>query len=73
LEFLAEVTQHIPEKGQDQILYFGFYSNKQRGMREKKMNAEDKHLCSACEVDDTDKDFAKRRRMSWAALIRSVE
>ena len=23
LEFLAEVTQHIPEKGQHQILYFG--------------------------------------------------
>ena len=44
LEFLAEVTQHIPEKGQHQIHYFGFYSNKQRGMRNKKKDVgEDKY------------------------------
>jgi hypothetical protein len=72
LEFLAEVTQHIPEKGQHQILYFGYYSNKQRGMRKKRINVENKQICSACEVDDTDKDFAKKRRMTWAALIKSV-
>jgi len=75
LEFLAEVTQHIPEKGQHQILYFGFYSNKQRGMRKKKKNAEvveDKTICSVCEVDEIDSEFAKKRRMTWAALIKSV-
>ena len=26
LEFLAEVTQHIPDKGQHQVHYFGYYS-----------------------------------------------
>ena len=75
LVFLAEVTQHIPEKGQHQILYFGFYSNKQRGMRKKKMGAEaveDKPLCSECEVNERDSEFAKKRRMTWAALIKSV-
>ena len=36
LAFLTEVTQHIPDKGQHQIHYFGFYSNKQRGMRQKR-------------------------------------
>ena len=72
LEFLAEVTQHIPEKGQHQILYFGFYSNKQRGMRNKKKDVdEDKPICSECEVDETS-EYAKKRRMSWAALIKSV-
>ena len=29
-------------------------------------------ICSAYEMDDTDSDFAKKRRMSWAALIKSV-
>jgi hypothetical protein len=72
LEFLAEVTQHIPEKGQHQILYFGFYSNKQRGIRKKKIIVENKRICSACEVDDTDSEFAKKHRMTWAALIKSV-
>ena len=26
LDFLAEVTQHIPNKGEHQVRYYGFYS-----------------------------------------------
>jgi len=37
LDFLAEVTQHIPNKGEHQVRYYGFYSNKKRGMQEKKI------------------------------------
>jgi hypothetical protein len=36
LDFLAEVTQHIPNKGEHQIRYYGWYSNKKRGMQEKR-------------------------------------
>ncbi|MBN1760535.1 MAG: transposase [Chitinispirillaceae bacterium] len=39
LDFLAEVTQHIPNKGEHQIRYYGWYSNKKRGMREDKKSA----------------------------------
>ena len=35
LDFLAEVTQHIPNKGEHQIRYYGWYSNKKRGMQAK--------------------------------------
>ena len=35
LDFLANVTQHIPDKGDHQVRYYGFYSNKKRGIREK--------------------------------------
>jgi hypothetical protein len=35
LEFLAEFTQHIPPKGAHLIRYYGWYSNKARGMRRK--------------------------------------
>ena len=35
LDFLAEFTQHIPAKGSHLIRYYGFYSNKSRGMRKK--------------------------------------
>ncbi len=35
LEFLAEVTQHIPDKGRHLIYSFGGYSNRERGMRKK--------------------------------------
>ena len=33
LDFLAEFTQHIPPKGSHLIRYYGFHSNKSRGMR----------------------------------------
>jgi hypothetical protein len=31
LDFLAAVTQHIPDTGEYLIRYYGFYSNKSRG------------------------------------------
>jgi hypothetical protein len=35
LDFLAEFTQHIPAKGAHLVRYYGWYSNKARGMRKK--------------------------------------
>ena len=35
LEFLAEFTQHIPPQGAHLIRYYGWYSNKARGLRKK--------------------------------------
>ena len=37
LDFLAQVTQHILNKGEHQIRYYRWYSNKKRGMQEKKV------------------------------------
>lgn len=69
LEFLAEVTQHIPNKGQHLIRYFGWYSNKKRGvLKKKKAAAEGKQ-----DIGPEDGNgFLKKRRMSWAALIKKV-
>ena len=36
LDFLAEVTQHIPNPGEPLIRYYGRYSNKSRGQRAKR-------------------------------------
>jgi hypothetical protein len=33
LDFLAEVTQHIPDKGEHLVRYYGWYSYRQRGIR----------------------------------------
>ncbi len=35
LEFIAEFTQHIPTKGSHLVCYYGWYSNKARGMCKK--------------------------------------
>jgi len=35
LDFLAELTQHIPEKGEHLVRYYGSYSHRQRGIQAK--------------------------------------
>jgi hypothetical protein len=35
-EFIAAITQHIPEKSFQMVRYYGWYSNKTRGMRLKR-------------------------------------
>ena len=35
-EFVAAITQHIPEKSFQMIRYYGWYSSKTRGIRRKK-------------------------------------
>jgi hypothetical protein len=34
-DFLAAISQHIPEKGAQTVKYYGYYSNKARGLRAK--------------------------------------
>jgi hypothetical protein len=36
--FLAVITQHIPDKGAQMVRYYGWYSNKMRGQRQRAQN-----------------------------------
>jgi hypothetical protein len=63
LDFLAEVTQHIPNKGEHQIRYYGWYSNKKRGLQEKKPKV-------GKIVGIT--PFQHKCQLIWAALIKAV-
>ena len=65
LDFLAEFTQHIPPKGFHLIRYYGWYSNKSRGMRKK------------AEADTSDEPLAEETATSrssqvWAMLIKRI-
>ena len=64
LDFLAEVTQHIPNKGEHQIRYYGCYSNKKQGIQEKQEAAPGQ--------PEPDTAFRRKCRMTWAALIKCV-
>ena len=74
LDFLAESTQHIPAKGSHLIRYYGWYSNKSRGMRKKAAEA----AGSAEDVEDSsatggaEEASSSRSRQSWAMLIKRV-
>jgi hypothetical protein len=68
LDFLAEVTQHIPNKGEHQIRYYGWYSNKKRGLRTKKRPKAQE----APGIDEPDTPYRRKLRITWAALIKCI-
>jgi len=62
--FLAQVTQHIPDKGQHLTRYYGWYSNVSRGKRAK---AEGKRGSKTTYVKP-----APVAHKTWAMLIKQV-
>ena len=39
-DFLAAITRHIPDKAAQMVRYYGWYSNKMRGVRQRGLPAE---------------------------------
>jgi hypothetical protein len=71
LEFLAELSQHIPNTYEQLIRYYGYYSARSRGARRRE--AEHKKLVQNNfePLSDTDSD-RKPVSKSWARLIKKV-
>ncbi len=69
LDFLAEVTQHIPEPGEHLIRYYGWYSNKKRGLRAKAQTEGAAVKGNGESILGADRKTARKR---WAALIKQV-
>jgi hypothetical protein len=67
LDFIAELTQHIPEPRRHLVRYFGFYSSRARGRRAK---ANGEHPAIVQGDDHHSSPHQARRR--WAALIQQV-
>ena len=68
LDFIAEITQHIPDPRTHLVRYFGFYSNKSRGMRAK-ADGDAAHDATPPAARIPSAGVARRR---WAALIKRV-
>lgn len=66
LDWLALLTTHIPNRGEQMVRYYGFYSNKSRGLRKKA--GIDNEVPALIESDVSPKQFRK----SWARLIQKV-
>jgi hypothetical protein len=67
LDFIAELTQHIPEPNKHLVRYFGGYSSAARGRRAK---ARGEHH-TAIEAED-DHTSTRQARGRWAALVKRV-
>ncbi len=66
LDFLAEVTQHIPDR-EHLIRYYGWYSNKCRGQR-----AHRPAPAAATNPAPAQPPTAREARKGWAALIKQI-
>jgi hypothetical protein len=71
LDFIAEITQHIPDQGAQQVRYYGWYSNASRGRRAKAAAPAAEPLVQPVTGDD-DSAYRKRCRMGWAAPNKRV-
>jgi len=73
-DFIAAITQHIPDKSFQLIRYYGWYSNKMTGQREKRA-AEEGEIAGDPAVEVIDLSEHKPRRVpskKWRELIKKV-
>jgi hypothetical protein len=61
------ITQHTPNNGEHQIRYYGWYSNKSRGLREK-----EKKSVALPGQPEPDTAFRRKCPLTWTALIKCV-
>ncbi len=72
LDFLAEFTQHIPPQGAHLIRYYGWYSNKARGMRRKDAEAAAEQWAGSSSGETAAVPARSRASQTWAMLIKRV-
>ena len=66
LDWLAQLVTHIPHKGEQMVRYYGYYSNKSRGLRKKA--GTDDAVPALIESEVSSKEFRK----NWARLIQKI-
>ena len=64
LEWLAAMCSHIPDRGEQMVRCYGYYSNVSRGKRKKT----DGGILSILEADKGSKEYRK----NWARLIQKI-
>ena len=69
LEWLAAMCSHIPDRGEQMVRYYGYYSPALRGIsRGKRKETEDDGVASILEADKSSKEYRK----NWARLIQKI-
>jgi len=66
LEWIAAMCSHVPNKGEQMVRYYGFYSNVARGKRKK--NEQDELIPSILEPDGSSGEYKR----NWARLIQKI-
>ncbi len=71
LDWIAEITAHIPNKGEQLVRYYGVYSNVSRGKRKKEGHK--KNISWKPEfVEVAPSPISKELKMRWSCFVRKV-
>jgi hypothetical protein len=72
-EFIAAITQHIPDKSFQLVRYYGWYSNKMRGQRDKRAAEEAAAEGQAVQIIGVSEHKPRRiPSAKWRELIKKV-
>jgi hypothetical protein len=72
-DFIAAITQHIPDKSFQLVRYYGWYSNKMRGQRDRRAAEEAQAAENAVDVIDVSEHKPRRiPSAKWRELIKKV-
>jgi len=72
LDWLARLITHIPGKGEQMVRYYGYYSNKSRGMR-KKIDTPPENSTVDAATTIIESDLSRKKfKKNWARLIQKV-
>jgi hypothetical protein len=63
---MAAMCSHVPNRGEQMVRYYGYYSNLCRGKREKQNKDDD--IAYILEPEDSSKEYRK----NWARLIQKI-
>ncbi len=75
LEFVAKVMMHLPERNSRRVMGYGPYSNRGLGQRRKSQRGGETGggpVVITYEPESSADAFARKRRQSWARLIRKL-
>ena len=70
-EFIAAITQHIPDKSFQLVRYYGWYSNKMRGQRDKRVAEDAKAAGQAVQIIDVS-EHKPRSCATWGSGPRAT-
>jgi len=73
LDWIAALTVHIPNKGEQLVRYYGYYSNVSRGKRKKEKPKEETEISWKPEVIEIEAPpVSKELKKRWSYFIRKV-
>lgn len=77
LDWLARLVTHIPNKSEQMVRYYGYYSNKSRGIRKKDelmdINNDQSPATAIASTTIVESDLTRKKfRKNWARLIQKI-